>query len=59
MLDILLKNGNIIDGSGNPSYKSDIAIKDKQIVKIGRLDLDAREVLDIEMFSSPRIHGFS
>ena len=51
MLDILLKNGNIIDGSGNPSYKSDIAIKDKQIVKIGRLDLDAREVLDIEMLS--------
>ena len=48
MFDIVLKNGIIIDGTGNPSYKSDIAIEDCKIVKIGKLNLEAKEVLDIE-----------
>ena len=33
-LDLLLKNGLIIDGTGTPGYKSDVLIKDDKIVKI-------------------------
>ncbi len=35
MYDILLKNADIYDGSGQPSYHSNIFIKDGVIVKIG------------------------
>jgi len=33
--DILIQNGNIVDGSGAPAYKADIAIVGDEIVKIG------------------------
>ncbi|UCE14763.1 MAG: amidohydrolase family protein, partial [Candidatus Heimdallarchaeota archaeon] len=33
--DILIREGKIIDGTGNPSYKADIEIKKGKIVKIG------------------------
>jgi N-acyl-D-amino-acid deacylase len=35
--DILLKNGKIIDGTGNSWFTGDIAIKDGKIVKVGKL----------------------
>lgn len=47
MLDILLKNGKIIDGSGNPWYYGDVAIQRDIIKKIGKVTLDAKEVIDI------------
>jgi len=33
--DLVIKNGLIIDGTGNPWFKNDIAVKDGKIVKIG------------------------
>jgi len=38
MDDIIIKNGYIVDGSGNPWFKKDIGIKDKIIEKIGNLN---------------------
>ena len=35
--DIIIKNGQIVDGTGKPSYQADLAIKDGRIVEIGRL----------------------
>ena len=35
--DIVIKNGRIIDGTGNPPYRADLAIKGGKIVKIGSL----------------------
>src|SRR6185436_7685987 len=35
--DLLITNARIVDGSGNPWFRSDIAIKDGRIVRIGRL----------------------
>jgi len=35
--DLIIKNGAIIDGTGNPSYYADIGIKDGKIRKIGSL----------------------
>lgn len=34
MLDVLIKNGLIVDGTGKPGYKADVAVKDGKIVKI-------------------------
>ncbi|MGM0410386.1 MAG: N-acyl-D-amino-acid deacylase family protein [Bacillota bacterium] len=47
MYKYLIKNGKIIDGSGTPWFKGDIAIKDGKIVKIGRKISDkAKQVID-------------
>ena len=45
--DIIIRNGHIIDGSGNPWYSGDIAIQGDRIVAIGKLDnARARRVID-------------
>jgi N-acyl-D-amino-acid deacylase len=37
MYDILIRNGTIIDGSGRPMYRSDIALSEDKIVALGDL----------------------
>jgi len=45
--DVLLKNGSIIDGSGNPWVSGDIAILGDRIAAIGKLDgAHAKRVID-------------
>jgi N-acyl-D-amino-acid deacylase len=45
--DILIRNGHIIDGSGNPWYSGDIAIQGDRIVAIGKLgNATAKRVID-------------
>lgn len=46
MLDILIKNGRIVDGSGMPGYNSDLAIKDGKVFQIGKVEEAATEVID-------------
>ena len=36
MYDILIKNARIADGTGNPMYYSDVAVKDGKIARISR-----------------------
>lgn len=38
--DILIRNGRVLDGSGNPWYRADIGIKGDRIVAMGRLEDD-------------------
>ncbi len=35
--DLIIKNGRVMDGTGNPWFHADVAIKDGKISKIGRL----------------------
>lgn len=45
--DLVIKNGTIIDGTGLPRFKGDLAIRNGRIAKIGRVDASAaREVID-------------
>jgi len=45
--DIIIKNGKIIDGSGNPYYYADVGIKGNKIIKIGKLDkAQAKRIID-------------
>jgi len=36
--DILIRNGRIIDGTGNSWYYGDVAVKDGKIIATGRLN---------------------
>src|SRR5207253_9693894 len=46
--DLILKNGWIVDGSGNPRYRGDVAIRGDRIVAVGFLNgAAARETLDV------------
>ena len=36
--DIVIQNGKVVDGSGNPWFYADVAIKNGRIAKIGRID---------------------
>lgn len=44
--DILIKNGKIIDGTGNPWYRADVAIEKGKIVALGRDLGEADKVID-------------
>ncbi len=35
--DLVIKNGSIVDGSGNPQYRADVAVQDGKIAAIGRV----------------------
>jgi len=46
--DLLVKNGTVIDGSGNPGYRADVGVVDGKIAAIGRLNSKAKQTVDAE-----------
>ena len=46
--DLLIKNGVLIDGSGLPRHRADVAVQHGRIVSIGRIRGGAREVIDAD-----------
>ena len=46
MLDLIIRNGRIIDGTGSPAFDGDVGIKDGRIVAIGRVDEAAKQTLN-------------
>jgi len=46
--DVILKNGWIVDGSGNPRFRGDVAIRGDRIAAVGFLDqATARDTIDV------------
>ncbi len=46
-LDLLIRNGMIVDGAGNPWFPADVGVRDGMIVKVGKIgDTDAARVID-------------
>lgn len=52
MYDIIIKNGTIIDGTGEPMYKADIGIREDKIAEIGNLK---NEKSELEIDASERL----
>ncbi len=46
MLDLIIRNGQIVDGSGSPGFTGDIGIKDGRIAAIGHITEAAKETID-------------
>lgn len=44
--DLLIRNGRIVDGSGNPAFFADLAVKDGRIAAIGRVNGQAKTEID-------------
>jgi len=45
--DLIIKGGKVVDGTGNPWYRGDVAISEGKIVAVGKLsDAEAGKVID-------------
>lgn len=44
--DVIIRHGLIVDGTGNPGYHADVAVKDGRIAAIGKIDGPAKEEVD-------------
>jgi len=47
-LDLVIKNGTVIDGSGGPRYRADVGVEGDRIVEIGRIRAPAERTVDAE-----------
>jgi N-acyl-D-amino-acid deacylase len=47
VLDLVLKNGRVVDGTGNPWFFGDVGIKDNVIANVGRVDQRSQETIDV------------
>ncbi|MFT5173469.1 MAG: N-acyl-D-amino-acid deacylase [Gammaproteobacteria bacterium] len=46
MYDIVIRNGTVVDGSGMPQYRADVAVSGDRIAAIGRIREKGREEID-------------
>ena len=46
LYDVIIRNGRIVDGTGNPWFHGDVALQGDRIAVIGRVAGEARRVID-------------
>ncbi len=46
--DLLIRNGNVVDGTGRPRYQADVAVAQGKIVEIGRISGPARTTIEAD-----------
>ena len=44
--DLVIRHGRVVDGTGNPAFFADVAVKDGRIAVMGRVDGAGREEID-------------
>lgn len=61
--DLIVRNGRVVDGSGNPAFFADVAVKDGRIAAIGRVkgsassEIDARGLIVAPGFIDVHTHA--
>ena len=48
MYDLIIRNGTIVDGSGMPRFRADVAVEGDKIAAIGKIRANARETIDAD-----------
>jgi N-acyl-D-aspartate/D-glutamate deacylase len=48
VLDLVIRNGRVVDGTGAPAFIADVGIRGTRIVEIGEVAESARRVIDAE-----------
>src|SRR5205807_1873651 len=48
MLDVIIRNGTVVDGTGAPGTRADLAIEDGRIAAIGTIDEGAARTIDAD-----------
>jgi N-acyl-D-amino-acid deacylase len=56
--DAAIRHGRVVDGTGNPAYLADIAVRDGRIVAIGRLPSTAKANVEIDARGMAVTPGF-
>ena len=46
--DLVIRNGTVVDGTGRPSFRGDVAVTGDRIAAVGEVDGDGRETIDAE-----------
>ncbi|MFI4935919.1 MAG: amidohydrolase family protein [Caulobacterales bacterium] len=45
-MDLIIRNGEIVDGSGAPKFRGDVGVQDGKIVAVGKVDGAAKRTID-------------
>jgi N-acyl-D-aspartate/D-glutamate deacylase len=48
MLDLIIRNGTLVDGTGAPASRSDVGIRDGRVIAVGQVDEPAQATIDAE-----------
>lgn len=48
MFDLIIRNGEVVDGTGAPKFRGDVAVRDGRIVEVGSVSGQATRTLDAE-----------
>ena len=48
MLDLLIRNALIVDGTGSQPYRGSVGVKDGAIAEVGKCSESASRVVDID-----------